>query len=73
MHVDCLFHFFLQWGVFPLADNYAEDNYFYLLTVHTGLRKNGGTRSKINFNISGDNSETGVRELSDGVRNVSFL
>ncbi|CAL1531583.1 unnamed protein product, partial [Lymnaea stagnalis] len=23
----------LQWGVFPLADNYADDNYYYLVTV----------------------------------------
>ncbi|CAL1531591.1 unnamed protein product, partial [Lymnaea stagnalis] len=57
-----------QWGVFPLSDNYADDNYFYLLTVHTGLRHTAGTKSKVSFCLSGEQDETGVRILSDGVR-----
>ena len=45
---------FSQWGVFPLADNYSVDDYYYLITVHTGLRKAGGTKSKVGFCIAGE-------------------
>ncbi|GFR75993.1 polycystic kidney disease protein 1-like 2 [Elysia marginata] len=58
----------MNWGVFPLMDNYADDDYYYLLTVHTGLRKAAGTTSKVGFCIAGSLEETGVRVLSDGVR-----
>ncbi|CAL1531578.1 unnamed protein product, partial [Lymnaea stagnalis] len=58
----------LQWGVFPLADNYADDNYYYLVTVHTGLRKSAGTKSEVSFCLYGEEDETGVRILSDGVK-----
>ena len=63
----------LQWGVFPLMDNYAVDDYYYLLTVHTGLRKGAGTKSKVSFCMAGSLEETGVRVLSDGVREVGTL
>ncbi|KAH9502342.1 hypothetical protein Btru_073502, partial [Bulinus truncatus] len=57
-----------QWGVFPLVDNYAYDNYFYLITVHTGLRKSAGTTSNVNFTLSGESVDSGIRKLSDGVK-----
>ncbi|KAH9502348.1 Polycystic kidney disease protein 1-like 2 [Bulinus truncatus] len=57
-----------QWGVFPLVDNYAYDNYFYLITVHTGLRKSAGTTSNVNFTLSGESDDSGIRKLSDGIK-----
>ncbi|XP_055877336.1 uncharacterized protein LOC106064392 isoform X1 [Biomphalaria glabrata] len=57
-----------QWGVFPLSDNYAYDDYFYLITVHTGLRKSAGTTSNVSFTLSGELTDTGIRRLSDGVK-----
>ena len=51
-------------------DNYAVDDYYYLLTINTGLRKSGGTKSKVSFCLTGSLDETGVRVLSDGVREV---
>ncbi|KAH9502270.1 hypothetical protein Btru_073296, partial [Bulinus truncatus] len=58
-----------QWGVFPLADNFAEDTYFYLITVHTGLRRSAGTKSNVYFSLYGQDDETDVRKLSDGIKN----
>ncbi|KAI8796885.1 polycystic kidney disease protein 1 2, partial [Biomphalaria glabrata] len=57
-----------QWGVFPLSDNYAYDDYFYLITVHTGLRKSAGTTSNVSFDLSGEHGDSGLRRLSDGVK-----
>uniref|UniRef100_A0A2C9KRF7 PLAT domain-containing protein n=1 Tax=Biomphalaria glabrata TaxID=6526 RepID=A0A2C9KRF7_BIOGL len=59
-----------QWGVFPLSDNYAYDDYFYLITVHTGLRKSAGTTSNVSFDLSGEHGDSGLRRLSDGVKKV---
>ncbi|KAH9519473.1 Polycystic kidney disease protein 1-like 2 [Bulinus truncatus] len=56
------------WGVFPLVDNYAYESYFYLITVHTGLRKSAGTKSNVFFCLFGQDDETGVRKLSDGIK-----
>ncbi|XP_046352080.2 uncharacterized protein LOC124132273 isoform X1 [Haliotis rufescens] len=58
----------LQWGVTLMADNYKGDSYYYLLTIHTGMVRHGGTQSKIGFCIAGEDEDTGVRMLSDGVR-----
>ncbi|XP_041363560.1 polycystic kidney disease protein 1-like 2 [Gigantopelta aegis] len=58
----------LQWGVSLLEDNFHEDTYFYLITVYTGMIRQGGTRSRIEFNISGEKGDTGIRALTDGVR-----
>ena len=60
-----------QWGIFPMADNYASDDYYYLISIHTGMRKSAGTRSKVKICLDGEFDATGVRDLSDGVRNVS--
>lgn len=62
--------FFFQWGITPLTDNFAEDTYFYVLKVVTGIRPGAGTRSKVSLVISGDEMDSGVRELTDGVRKV---
>ncbi|XP_055877063.1 polycystin family receptor for egg jelly-like [Biomphalaria glabrata] len=58
----------LQWGVFPLVDNYCHDTYFYLITVHTGLRRSAGTKSNVYFCLSGQDNESGIRKLSDGIK-----
>ncbi|XP_041362675.1 uncharacterized protein LOC121378528 isoform X2 [Gigantopelta aegis] len=58
----------LQWGVSLLEDNFREDCYFYLITVYTGMIRQGGTRSNIEFNITGEKGDTGIRVLTDGVR-----
>ncbi|XP_046352099.2 uncharacterized protein LOC124132288 [Haliotis rufescens] len=58
----------LQWGVTLLADNHKCDSYFYLITVHTGMVRGAGTKSNIHFCIAGEDNDTGVRILSDGVR-----
>ncbi|XP_050394123.2 polycystic kidney disease protein 1-like 2 isoform X2 [Patella vulgata] len=54
-----------KWGVAPLADNIIGDKYFYQITVHTGMRGSAGTRSKVSFVLSGDDGDTGVRQLID--------
>lgn len=66
---SCIF----QWGVTLLADNYKCDSYFYLITVHTGMVRGAGTKSNIHFCIAGEDNDTGVRILSDGVRKVGFV
>ena len=37
----------LQLGVTPLPDNEFGDKYLYEVVVHTGMRKNAGTDSKV--------------------------
>lgn len=56
-----------------MADNYKGDSYYYLLTIHTGMVRHGGTQSKIGFCIAGEDEDTGVRMLSDGVREVGCI
>ncbi|XP_055877066.1 polycystin family receptor for egg jelly-like isoform X1 [Biomphalaria glabrata] len=58
----------LQWGVFPLVDNCSNNTYFYLITVHTGLRRSAGTKSNVYFCLSGQDHDTGIRKLSDGIK-----
>ena len=60
----------LQWGITPLVDNFPEDCYFYVVKVFTGMRPGAGTKSKVAFVLSGDEMDTGVRELTDGIRQV---
>ena len=59
-----------QWGAAPLEDNLPTDTYHYQVTVNTGLKKNSGTQSRIQFILSGDEGDTGVRRLFDGKRRV---
>ena len=51
----------------PLADNLAEEEYLYQITVVTGIRSRAGTASNIQFILSGEYQDTGVRKLADGV------
>ena len=65
--------FVLQWSVSPLADNIVSERYYYQFTVYTGMRKGAGTGSKVYFVLSGDEADTGVRELADPKRKVFLL
>ncbi|OWF53241.1 Location of vulva defective 1 [Mizuhopecten yessoensis] len=57
-------------GLTPLVDNDVVDKYYYEIVVVTGMRRNAGTNSKVNFILSGDLEETEVRCLSDDKRKV---
>ena len=41
-----------------------------MVKVYTGIRPGAGTKSKVAFVVSGDEMDSGVRELSDGIRKV---
>ncbi|CAF1043359.1 unnamed protein product [Rotaria sordida] len=56
--------------VTPLSDNIRSDQYFYEILVFTGRRSNAGTKSKIQFILSGTNDETNVRTFSDAYRKI---
>ncbi|CAF5139951.1 unnamed protein product, partial [Rotaria sp. Silwood1] len=53
------------WTARPLVDNLPIDTYYYLITVHTGVGKESSTESNINFIISGESSDSGMRKLTD--------
>ncbi|CAF3243380.1 unnamed protein product [Rotaria sp. Silwood2] len=57
-------------GVTPLSDNMMSDQYFYEILVFTGRRANAGTKSKVQFILSGTNDETDVRTFSDCHRKI---
>ncbi|XP_021376367.1 uncharacterized protein LOC110465104 isoform X2 [Mizuhopecten yessoensis] len=57
---------YMRWATHFLCDSDSEDRYFYLITVHTGLRGGAGTKSLVNFVLAGEEMDTGVRLLSDG-------
>ncbi|XP_060073664.1 uncharacterized protein LOC132553437 [Ylistrum balloti] len=57
---------YMRWATHFLCDSDSEDRYFYLITVHTGLRRGAGTKSLVNFVLAGEEMDTGVRILSDG-------
>ena len=59
-----------QWAVLPLVDNYDEDKYEYELHVYTGVKAKSGTDSRIGFVLAGSESDTGIRKLADGKRQV---
>jgi len=59
-----------QWTVQPLVDNYDEDEFEYLIHVHTGFKMSAGTKSKVFFRVNGATAETGVRKMDDGFRQV---
>jgi len=62
----------IQWTVQPLVDNYEEDEYQYLIHVHTGFKMGSGTKSNVFFRLNGTEGETGVRKMADGVREVNI-
>ncbi|XP_062620648.1 uncharacterized protein LOC134282235 [Saccostrea cucullata] len=51
-----------------LCDNDVDDDYFYLVTVVTGLRAGAGTQSKVNFILYGEYGDSGVRILSEDLQ-----
>ncbi|XP_061167307.1 polycystin-1-like protein 2 isoform X1 [Saccostrea echinata] len=57
-----------RWAIHFLVDSDSTDEYFYMITVHTGLRRGAGTKSVVNFVLAGDEDDSGVRILSDGVK-----
>ncbi|XP_076445170.1 polycystin-1-like protein 2 [Babylonia areolata] len=59
-----------RWLVGYLRDNLVDDSYFYLVTVHTGIRRGAGTLSNVKFILTGQGGDTGVRVLSDGKRTL---
>jgi len=67
-HLKCCIH--LQWTVQPLVDNYDEDEFQYLIHVHTGFKISSGTKSKVFFRVNGTEGETGVRRMDDEIRQV---
>ncbi|XP_062602358.1 uncharacterized protein LOC134264070, partial [Saccostrea cucullata] len=59
-----------EWTLGILCDNSKDDDYFYLVTVVTGLRAGAGTQSIVNFILYGELGESGVRILSDDLQKV---
>ncbi|GFR32582.1 polycystic kidney disease protein 1-like 2 [Trichonephila clavata] len=57
-------------GATPLPDNDMQDKYFYEILVQTGYQFNAGTKSKVNFIISGEDDETDVRTFADDQRPI---
>ena len=66
-----VYFFIVQWTAAPLCDNLPIDTYHYLITVHTGIGKESATTSKVNFFIAGEETDSGVRQLTDGTIRVS--
>ncbi|XP_062590863.1 uncharacterized protein LOC134252407 [Saccostrea cucullata] len=56
-----------KWTVNFLADSDASDKYFYLISVHTGMRRGAGTKSNVSFVLMGEELNTEVRQLTDGI------
>ncbi|PVD28955.1 hypothetical protein C0Q70_11551 [Pomacea canaliculata] len=59
-----------KWLVGYLKDNLVGENYLYLLTVHTGLKRGSGTKSSVSFVLGGSHADSGIRVLSDGKRTL---
>lgn len=60
----------LKWDILPLMDNYDEDEFEYEIHVHTGFAPKSGTKSRVFFRIYGSETGTGIRSMSDGIRQV---
>lgn len=48
-----------------LSDHTTSHVYFYLISVHTGLRRDAGTKSNVQFIVTGDLCDSGIRVLKD--------
>ena len=68
-----MFQIVFQWIPYFLCDNKGGDDYFYMVSVHTGLRPSSGTKSSVCFIVAGDACDTGARILSDGTTKVWFV
>ncbi|OWF39370.1 Polycystic kidney disease protein 1-like 2 [Mizuhopecten yessoensis] len=55
-----------KWTTHFLSDTDRNDSYFYIINVTTGLRRGSGTKSNVSFVVAGEDSDSGVRILSDG-------
>ena len=62
-----------QWSPHFLIDNKKTDDYFYMVTVHTGLRPGSGTKANVFFILAGEANETDTRILADGHSKVNGL
>ena len=56
--------------VTPLADNRSSDRYYYQILVFTGHRQGSGTKSRVQFILSGDDNQTQVRTFSNPHRSI---
>ena len=59
-----------QWSVLPLVGTLPRYSNFYKISVFTGMRRWSGTKSNIFFILSGETTDTGVRELRDASNRV---
>jgi hypothetical protein len=62
-----------KWGATPFVDNLPTDNYFYCISVQTGVGKESGTLSNVGFVAVGESADSGVRKLFDGTRKVYLI
>lgn len=58
----------MKLGSTPLPDNDVTSKYLYEIIVYTGDKDGAATDSKIQFILSGDDEESGVRTLDDPFR-----
>jgi len=68
-----MFQIVFQWMPYFLCDNKGGENYFYMVSVHTGLRPSSGTKSNVCFIVAGEARDTGARILSNGTTKVWFV
>ncbi|XP_033737929.1 polycystic kidney disease protein 1-like 2 [Pecten maximus] len=54
------------WKTMFLCDSDSSDKHFYLLTIHTAMKRGAGTSSNVNFVVGSDDKDSGVRILSNG-------
>ncbi|KAA0203316.1 hypothetical protein HAZT_HAZT006197, partial [Hyalella azteca] len=59
-------------GATPLPENRPEDHYVYELYVFTGFQPNSGTKSKVNFLLTGDWGDSDIRTLQDHHRRILY-
>ncbi|XP_077979562.1 polycystin-1-like [Glandiceps talaboti] len=57
-------------GATPLKDNDPRDQYFYEITIFTGVRNNASTSAKVSIIMTGDKAETEPRPLVDDKRKI---
>ncbi|XP_077979542.1 polycystin-1-like protein 2 [Glandiceps talaboti] len=60
----------ILWAALPLLGNSDDDYYFYQITVITGVHNESATRSKIRFQVYGEDGNSEVRVLHDGQREL---
>lgn len=69
-----LFIWVFQWAISYLQDNSPYDEYLYLITVYTGIKRNAGTSSNVYIHIIDGKLKqctTRARLLDDGEQKVS--